>query len=113
MTTLLPKDADNNTIPALRLRSGGAHVLNVTGANVRNNLAFNEETKVISVFATAPVYLAFGDASVTATPSDHYFPANTYYDVAIGGGAGKGAHNAYIAALRTSEDCTLYISEKE
>lgn len=113
MTTLLPKDADNNIIPALRLSDGGAHSVAVTATSARNSMAFNADTKVISLYATAPVFIKFGDDGVTATTADHYFPAGVYYDVAITGGAGKGAHNAYVAVLRTDEDCTLYISEKE
>lgn len=113
MTTLLPKDADNNTIPALRLRDSGAHSIAFTATAARNSTAFDVDTKVISLYATAPVYLKLGDGSVTATTSDHYFPAGIYYDVAIAGGTAKGPHNAYISALRTSEDGTLYISEKE
>jgi len=113
MTTLLPKDADNNTIPALRLRDGEAHALAVNSAAVRNITAFNEDTKVISLYSTVGVFLKFGDATVSATTADHYFPANTYYDIAITGGSTKGPHNAYISALRLDEDGTLYISEKE
>ena len=113
MTTLLPKDADNNAIPALRLADGGAHSLNVTGTSVRNAIAFNEETKIVSLYATAPVYLKLGDGAVSATATDHYFPAGTYYDIAITGGSGKGPHNSHISALSVSDDGTLYISEKE
>lgn len=113
MTTLLPKDADNNIIPALRLRDGGAHTLNISGAATSNVTAFNEATKVISLFATTDVYLKFGDVGVSATTSDHFFPANTYYDIALSGGAGKGAHHPYVSALRVTEDGTVYISEKE
>lgn len=113
MTTLLPKDADNNTIPALRLKDGGAHTISVTGSSARNSVAFSEETKVISVYATGPVYLKLGDASVTATSGDHYFPAGVYYDVAISGGGGKTAQDTYIAVLQADSSCTLYVSEKE
>lgn len=113
MTTLLPKDADNNIIPALRLRENGAHTIAITGTSTRNAVAFNEHTKIISLFATVPVYLSFGDNSVIATSNDHYFPAGVYYDIALSGGAGKGAHHDYLAVLRTEEDGILYISEKE
>jgi hypothetical protein len=113
MTTLLPKDADNNTIPALRLRDSAAHTLSVGATSVSNSVAFDTDTKVISVYATAPVFIEFGDITVTADTDSHYFPAGVYYDIAISGGSGKGVHNAYIAAVRTDEDCTLYISEKE
>lgn len=113
MTTLLPKDADNNAIPALRLRNNGAHTLAVSTTSISNSVAFDESTKVISLYATVPVYINFGDASVTATSNDHYFPAGVYYDIALSGGSGKGAHHDYIAVLRAEEDGTLYISEKE
>ncbi len=113
MTTLLPKDADNNIIPALRLRDSGAHSLNVGGSSVRNIIPFSDETKIISVYASAPIFLKFGDESVAAASSDHYFPGGVYYDIALTGGNGKGAHHAYVSALRAEGDCTLYISEKE
>lgn len=113
MTTLLPKDADNNTIPALRFKSDAAHTISISGSAARNSTAFDDDTKVISLYASVDVYLKFGDNTVTATTSDHYFPGGVYYDVAITGGAGKGAHNEYVSVLRVSEDGTLYISEKE
>lgn len=113
MTTLLPKDADNNTIPALRMKSGGAHSLTATATSARNTAAFHEDTKVVSLYATGAVYVKFGDVSVTATTDDHYFPAGVYYDVAIGGGSGKGAFHTHVAVLRVDSDCSVYISEKE
>lgn len=113
MTTLLPKDADNNVIPALRLRDGGAHVINTTATATSNVTAFDEATKVISLYATTPVFVKFGDAGVTATSVDHYIPAAVYYDVAISAGSGKGPHYDYISAIAVSDDGTLYISEKE
>lgn len=113
MTTLLPKDADNNVIPALRLRDSGAHTINVTATAARNSTAFNAGTKVIGLYSTGAVFIKFGDNSVTATTADHYFPAGVYYDIAISGGGGKGVRNDYLSVLRESEDGTLYISEKE
>lgn len=113
MTTLLPKDADNNIIPALRLRDNGAHVINTSMTTARNNMAFDKETKVIGIFATEPVFINFGDNTVMATTSDHYFPAGVYYDIAISGGSGKGAQDVYIAALAVESDGLLYVSEKE
>lgn len=110
MSTLLPTDQNNNPIPALRLKDNGAHKINVTAVSARNSTAFDADTQIISLFATAPVYVAFGGASVTATTSSHYFPAGIYYDVAIGGDGS--AHKTHIAVLRESTDGTLYISEK-
>ena len=114
MPTLLPKDADNNPIPALRLRgTGGAHTIGATATSARNSTAFNAETQVVSVFATGPVYLKFGTSSVTAANTDHYYPDGIYYDFAIGGGDIKGARYTHLAVLRVSGDCTVYVSEKE
>jgi hypothetical protein len=113
MTTLLPKDADNNLIPALRLRGGGAHSLSATSTSSRNSTGFAATTKVVSVYATGPVYLRFGGASATAANTDHYFPEGVYYDFAISGGGDKGPHNTHLAVLAAESNCAIYISEKE
>lgn len=110
MPTILPTDENNNPIPALRLKEGGAQKITVTAGSARNGTAFDADTRVISLFATAPVYVRFGGSSVTATNTDHYFPANTYYDMAIGGEESN--HYTHIAVLRADTDCMLYISEK-
>ena len=110
MPTLLPRDSDNNIIPAVRLKVGGAHSIAVTSSSARTG-PFSADTRIISLYATVPVYIKFGDSSVTATTSDHYFPSGVYCDFAIGGGAVP--QYGYIAALRVSTDGTIYISEKE
>lgn len=110
--TMLPIDADLNPIPALRLKvTGGAHSVAATAASARNATAFNDATRVVSVYATGPVYLRFGGSTVTAAATDHYFPAGVYYDFAIGGD--KVGHFSNLAVLRAETDCTVYISEKE
>ena len=111
MTTLLPKDSNDNAIPALRLKENGAHNIAISATSTRNTTAFDAETKIISLYTDVPAYLAFGDSSITATTSDHYFPAGIYYDVSIGGD--HSAHYTHIAALQVSQAGTLYISEKE
>ncbi|PZO86920.1 MAG: hypothetical protein DI626_05270 [Micavibrio aeruginosavorus] len=113
MTTLLPTDADNNPIPAMRLKPGGAHKINATATTARNAAAFDTDTKVVSVYASGPVYLRFGNASVTAANTDHYYPGNTYYDFAISGGDNKGPHSTHLAVLAAAADCAVYVSEKE
>lgn len=109
--TSMPLDNDNNPIPALRLRSGGAHTVTATAASARNTTPFGEATRVVSVYATGPVYLRFGDTSVSAASTDHYFPAGLYYDFAVGGG--KVGQMTNLAVLRADTDCTVYISEKQ
>ena len=110
MPTILPTDENNNPIPALRLRDGGAQKITVTSSSARNATAFDANTKVISLYATSAVYVRLGGSGVTATSSDHYFPAGVYYDIAIG--EEESGHSTYIAAVRVDTDCTLYISEK-
>ena len=111
MPTFLPTDMDDNVIPAVRLKDGCAHSVAFTAVSARNATAFNDETRIISLYATQPVYVKFGGASVTATAADHYFPAGVYYDFSVGGG--KVGHYTHIAALQVSTGGTLYISEKE
>lgn len=109
--TSLPLDSHDNPIPALRLKDGGAHVVAAGAASARNTAAFDATTKVISLYATVPVYVKMGDSTVTATTSDHYFPAGVYYDIALG--SDRSGYMSHIAVLRESSDGTLYISEKE
>ena len=112
MSTQLPTDENGRVIPALRFMPAGAHVLSAGSASVRVG-PFNAKTRVISLYATVPVYVATGDATVSASASDHFFPAGTYYHASLGGDLqGRGRHT-YIAVLRADTDGTLYISEKE
>ena len=114
MTTLLPVDADSNPIPALRLKSGGAHSISATASSARNSTAFNAATKVVSLYATGAVFVRFGNSSVTAAATDHYYPAGFYYDFAISGGvSGKAPQNTHVAVIAASTNCTVYVSEKE
>lgn len=109
--TTLPRDSDNTPIPALRLKPSGAHSINASGTTARNATAFDTDTRVISVYSTTPIYMTFGDNTVTATASDHYFPAGLYFDYAIGGD--KTLHTQHIAVLAESGTGTVYISEKQ
>ncbi len=111
MPTLLPKDSDSNVIPAMRLLPAGAHYISSSASSACNSTAFDAGTRIISLFATEAVYVKFGDENVTATSSDHYFPANTYYDFAIGGD--RTGHYTHVAVLRVAADGDVYISEKE
>lgn len=111
MTTLLPTDVNNNPIPAIRLKDGSAHSIISSTTSARNSTAFHADTKVISFYTTEDVYIKCGDASVTATTSDHFFPKGVYYDMAI---TGEGtAQYTHIAVLQVNTSGTVYISEKE
>lgn len=111
MPTLLPQDSDSNVIPAMRLMPGGAHHISATNSSARNSTDFNANTRVVSVYATEPVYIRFGDSTVTAAATDHYYPANVYYDFAIG--EDRTGHYTRLAVLRVTGDGDVYISEKE
>lgn len=112
MPTFLPLDVNGHPIPAVRLKDGGAHTItSATAASASNSTAFDSATEIVSLYATTPVYVKFGDSGVTATSSDHYFPANIYYDFAIGGGETKQA--THVAVLAVDTDGSVYVSEKE
>lgn len=111
MSTFLPQDSNNNPIPALRFKNGAAHSIAATGTSARNSSAFDAATRIISLHATAPVFIKFGNSSVSATSGDHYFPAGIYYDVCIGGD--NMAHYTHVAVLAADADGSVYISEKE
>ena len=110
MFTRLPTDSNDETIPALRLKPDSAHTITSSASSARNASAFDENTRVISLFATEDVYLNFGGASVTADTSDHFFPKGVYYDMAIG--ADASAQYTHVAVLQVTSGGTLYISEK-
>jgi len=112
MTTIMPKDDDNNPIPALRLKDGASHKILATNTSTKNAVPFSLETKVISVFTTQNIYLEFGDDTVSASVTSHFFPAGVYYDFAIN--TNKHAKDLYMAVLKEgASDATVYISEKE
>lgn len=111
MSTFLPQDSNSYPIPALRLKNGGAHVVPLSVTSSRNAAAFDSATRIVSLYATAGAFVKFGDASVTATTSDHFFPAGVYYDVSVGGD--KTAHYTHVAVLAADGDGTVYVSEKE
>jgi hypothetical protein len=108
--TMLPTDANSNPIPALRLRPGAAHTISVTATSARNTTAFNAATRVVGVYATQPMFIRFGDNTVTAAATDHYLPADTYLDISIAADDVQSSTN--LAAVRAVADGTLYISEK-
>jgi len=111
MTTILPVDANDNAIPALRLKSDGAHSISATVLGSERNISgFETDTKIVSVYATGAVYLRFGENDVAASTTDHYFPQGVYYDFAIGGYGVD--HTPYLAVRAVDADCTVYVSEK-
>lgn len=111
MPTLMPEDDDAHSLPVLRLRPGGAQSVASGSSSARNATAFATDTRVVSVYATADVYIEFGDETVVASASSHFYPTGEYYDFAIGGG--KTPQFTHIAVLQVSAAGTAYLSEKE
>ena len=111
MTTILPTDANDNPIPALRLKDNKAHSISAsTAGSARNTTAFDNDTRVVSVYADTAVYIRFGESDVVATTADHYFPGGLYYDFAIGGDGSD--HTSYMAVRAADESVIVYVSEK-
>jgi hypothetical protein len=110
MTSLLPQDTNGNPIPTLRLKDGGAHKININGTSAKNTAPLSLDTDVIGLYATEDSFIKIGTDTVTASDSDHFIPAGTYFDIALG--PNETAQNSYIAAITTGVSGTLYISEK-
>ncbi len=107
----MPFDDNLNPIPVLRFKQGGAHRIDAGDASQRNLIPFDQQTRVIGIFATGPIFLATGSDNVTATVEDHFFPENVYYDLALGDGQ-RPCHS-HLAVIAASGPCVVYISEKE
>ncbi|MEI6985787.1 MAG: hypothetical protein WCK65_06630 [Rhodospirillaceae bacterium] len=110
MSTIQPLDDSGHPIPVLRLKSGGARIASAAAISTRIG-PFAGDIRVIALFATGPVFIRTGDATVVATGTDHFFPEGTYCDVSLGDQR-QGRHS-HLAVIRAEVDCTLYISEKE
>ena len=111
MPTLMPVDSRNHPIPALRFASGKAHAIGVTATTARNATAFSADTRVVLIYATGPVYLQTGDATVTASSTDHFFPEGVYFALSLG--SNLRTRHDHIAVIRADGDCILHISEME
>ncbi len=104
--TKIAKDLMGNSLPTVFLsKLGGTHKITTSAATARNTTALKSETKVVMIYATEDCYIAFGDNTVEATESSHFFPAGVYF--------GIGVKDTHIAALQVTSGGTLYISETE
>lgn len=112
MSTLLPRDDNDQVIPALRLKPDGAHTLPVTGTPRTVPSPFAPSTRVIAVYATAPARLRTGTAGVEAAGTDHYLPAGVYLYLSLGDG--RKERHTHLSVLSAGEgDGTLHLSEME
>lgn len=112
MSIFLPLDDNGTSVQALRFKPGAAHAITTTtSASARNATAFGATTQIVSIFATTDIYLRFGDSSVTAATTDHFFPAGTYYDVSVGGREAQRYTHLAVRAVATGGN--VFVSEKE
>lgn len=102
----LPRSSDDTVIPVAALKDGGSHAITSSAASARNSVAFDAGEQIVSVYATQAVFIKFGDATVEAAATDHYFPAGVYYDFF------KPAGCTHLAVIQATAGGTVYVSEK-
>lgn len=108
-TTMMPTDANGNSIPCLGYRKNdGAHTIAINANSNRNTTPFNQSTRIVTVFATVNCFFELGNDTVTATTSRHFLPAGIMIDIDLGG---KDI-DSYMAVIRSATDGSLYISER-
>lgn len=106
--TTMPNDNLGRPLPILGFADGGAKTIAIGATTTRNTTPIAGDVRVVSLYATTACFVRFGDATVTATASDHFLPGGVYLDVAVG----PDTKDRYIATLRSSTDGTLYVSER-
>ena len=122
MSFRMPVDDNGNAVPCITLKEDGAHkVLSIqSNAPSKNATPFGDDTVVISLYVTNPVYIKFlqGPNDTPATAEDHYYPAGIYYNFHLGGRVGDNyavgtntPNYKYISMLAVSSAADAYISE--
>jgi hypothetical protein len=111
--TKQPRDDAGVAIPVLRFRAGGSQALTVSGSSQRSS-EVRRGTRVVTVTATQPVFFRSGDASVTASLSDHYLVSSIPYDIALGSDISSDTgYHTHLAFIAVSAEAQVYISERE
>jgi hypothetical protein len=121
MSFRMPLDDNSQAVPCITLRDGKAHkITSATSAAAKNTTPFDEETVVISIYATSAVWIKFLNSpdDEPATANDHYYPAGVYYNFHLGGQVGDAyadqrPNKKYISVLGVDGTGTVYISECE
>ena len=84
-TDTIGQDSQGNLVQALVAESGATHVVTYT-TTTRTELAFQDDTRAITIRCSALAYIKFGDGTVLATNTggvrptngfDHVQPANS------------------------------------
>lgn len=111
MATLLPRDDDNQPIPVLRPKQGGARYLQAGATSVRTASPFDPTTRVLRLYATGSVTFQTGGDGVVATPGSHLLPAGTIDFVSLG--SAKQDRHTHLAVRAVDGAAEVYLSELE
>lgn len=102
--TTYPQGGDGRSLHALFPARAQSIAFTVTSA--RNSADFAEGVKVVDLYATQDVFVKFGTSSVTAATTDVFVKASTITRYATHA-------NLRLAAIRSTADGTLFITELE
>lgn len=102
VATLLPKDANGEVIPALKL--GTVQTVSISSSSAATSSAVGADTRVIMVSSDVACNIAIA-ASPTASASTTYLPAGIVVFLAVEGGSSK------VAAHHASNTGTLNVTE--
>jgi len=112
--TKMPRDQNNNPVPALRARVGGAKRATTAGvADVRIG-PFAAGTLVVELLCrTAALRYQTGDATVVADASSHFIDAGERLVRSLGNNDNGDGHTHISIIREGGTDGTLEVSELE
>lgn len=85
-------------------KDDGYQAVSFTASSARTSAGVGEQTRQVVLYADQDCHIAYGDSAVTATTSDFFLPASVVMFLQIRPGQ-------YVAAIRSSADGTLHVSE--
>jgi len=100
----LPLDVTGTRIQ--NLFPARAQSIAVIVTSVRNSADFGAKVTIVELTPTQDMFIKFGDSTVAATSSDIFLASGGIYTYHTNG-------NPRIAAIRSSADGTLHITELE
>ncbi|HKL22139.1 MAG TPA: hypothetical protein VJ904_10050 [Tichowtungia sp.] len=84
--------------------AGGCQSISATASSARTSAGVDSQTRFVTIATDEAVHYRLGDSSVAATTSDTFLPANGEHFIRILPGQ-------YVAAIRSSADATVKVSE--
>lgn len=112
MSTLLPRDANNEEIPVLGWKPSSGQTIAVGTSQNRNGAAFADETNIVSLWSTVPFRIRQGGSTVVADSTDPILPANILHDISIGGGANTKKPYISVISYDGSTTGSVYLGER-